>query len=94
MPIRFAILTVSDLGAAGRRPDTSGETVQRWAEERGYLVVDRSVVPDESDVIAGALLRWADGGTTDVIVTTGGTGLAPRDVTHFRVGSPAREAPA
>jgi len=81
MPIRLAILTVSDLGAAGRRPDASGDTVQRWAEERGYLVVDRSVVPDESDVIAGALMRWADGGTTDVIVTTGGTGLTPRDVT-------------
>jgi len=81
MPIRLAVLTVSDLGAAGRRPDTSGDAVLRWAEERGYLVVERSVVPDESDLIAGVLVRWADGGTTDVIVTTGGTGLTPRDVT-------------
>jgi molybdopterin adenylyltransferase len=81
MPIRLAILTVSDLGAAGHRPDASGDAVQRWAETRGYMVVNRAIVPDESDVIAGSLLRWADGDVADVIVTTGGTGLAPRDVT-------------
>ncbi len=78
---RIALLTVSDLGAAGRRPDTSGDAVVRWAEAHDYSVTARDVVPDESDLIAGTLARWADDGTADLIVTTGGTGLSPRDVT-------------
>jgi molybdenum cofactor synthesis domain-containing protein len=48
---------------------------------QGFAVADRAIVPDESDRIVGALVRWADGGAVDVIVTTGGTGLSPRDVT-------------
>jgi molybdenum cofactor synthesis domain-containing protein len=79
--IRFAILTVSDLGAAGRRSDASGDAIERWAAARGFAVVDRAMVPDESDLIAGRLARWADEVAADVIVTTGGTGVAPRDVT-------------
>ncbi len=81
MPIRVAVLTVSDLGAAGKRPDTSGEAIVRWAERRGYGVTARDVVPDESDRIAGTLARWADDGAADLILTTGGTGLGGRDVT-------------
>ena len=81
MRIRVAILTVSDLGAAGRRADESGNAVDRWATARGLAVVERAIVPDESDLIAGALVRWADQAVADVIVTTGGTGVAPRDVT-------------
>ncbi|MGH7568618.1 MAG: MogA/MoaB family molybdenum cofactor biosynthesis protein [Gemmatimonadales bacterium] len=79
--IRIAILTVSDLGAVGQRTDTSGDTILDWAGERGYEVVVRSVVPDETDRIAGKLCRWADSGEVDVILTTGGTGLTGRDVT-------------
>lgn len=81
MPLRVAVLTVSDLGAAGKRADTSGDAIARWAEERGFGVAARDVVPDESDRIAGVLARWADDGAADLIVTTGGTGLGPRDVT-------------
>jgi molybdenum cofactor synthesis domain-containing protein len=52
-----------------------------WASQCGYEISFREVVPDESDRIAGVLLQWADGDLADVIVTTGGTGLSPRDVT-------------
>ncbi len=81
MELRVAVLTVSDLGAAGEREDASGDAIAEWAERRGYEVAARDLVPDESDMIAAALTRWADDGTADLIVTTGGTGLAARDVT-------------
>src|SRR5437762_13987494 len=79
--MRLGILTVSDLGAAGQREDTSGDAILAWAGERGYEVAVRSVVPDEPDRIAAKLARWADSGEVDVILTTGGTGLTERDVT-------------
>src|SRR3989442_9198440 len=79
--MRIGILTVSDLGAIGERADTSGDAIVEWAGEHGYEVVVRSVVPDETDRIAGKLARWADSGEVDVILTTGGTGLTERDVT-------------
>src|SRR2546426_8158207 len=79
--MRIGILTISDLGAVGQRADTSGDAILTWATERGYEVAVRSVVPDESDRIAGKLARWADSGEVDVILTTGGTGLTRRDVT-------------
>jgi len=80
-PVRVAVLTVSDLGAAGEREDTSGDAIVAWAKKRQFTVTAREMVPDESDRIAGILLRWADDGVADLILTTGGTGLAPRDVT-------------
>ena len=79
--MRIAILTISDLGAVGQRADTSGDAILDWASERGYEVVVRSVVSDETDRIAGKLVRWADSGEVDVVLTTGGTGLTERDVT-------------
>ena len=79
--MRIGILTVSDLGAIGQRADTSGDAIIEWAGARGYEVAVRSVVPDETDRIAGKLARWADSGEVDVILTTGGTGLTARDVT-------------
>ena len=79
--MRIGILTVSDLGAVGQRADTSGDAIVEWAGARGYEVAVRSVVPDETDRIAGKLARWADSGEVDVILTTGGTGLTARDVT-------------
>jgi molybdopterin adenylyltransferase len=65
----------------GQRADTSGDAILDWAVARGYQVVVRSVVPDERDRIAGKLVRWADSGEVDAILTTGGTGLTARDVT-------------
>ena len=79
--MRIGILTVSDLGAVGQRADTSGDAILEWAGARGYEVAVRSVVPDETDRIVGKLVRWADSGEVDVILTTGGTGLTERDVT-------------
>src|SRR5256886_13578914 len=79
--MRIGILTISDLGAIGERADTSGDAIVEWAGAHGYEVVVRSVVPDETDRIAGKLARWADSGEVDVVLTTGGTGLTARDVT-------------
>ena len=79
--MRIGILTISDLGAIGQRADTSGDAIIAWAGAHGYEVAVRSVVPDETDRIVGKLVRWADSGEVDVILTTGGTGLTARDVT-------------
>jgi molybdopterin adenylyltransferase len=90
MPIRLAILTISDAGSRGERADagsrgeradTSGDAIAAWAGERGYTVVERTLVPDETGRIASALMGWADGDSIDLILTTGGTGLTARDVT-------------
>ena len=79
--MRIGILTISDLGAVGQRADSSGDAILDWSAERGYEVVVRSIVADETDRIAGKLARWADSGEVDVVLTTGGTGLTARDVT-------------
>ncbi len=79
--IRIAILTVSDGVAAGKREDTSGALLVAWVEQRGWSLVEQRVVADESPQIAAALSQWADRGQVDLILTTGGTGFGPRDVT-------------
>jgi molybdenum cofactor biosynthesis protein B len=81
MNVRVAVLTVSDEGASGKRADTSGDAIVDWIGAQGYLLSGREMVPDETDLVAAVLLWWADGGVADLIVTTGGTGLGPRDVT-------------
>ncbi len=78
---RVAILTVSDRGAAGEREDLGGPLIAELAAAAGHTVTARAVVPDEREGIAERLRAWADAGLADVIVTTGGTGLTPRDVT-------------
>lgn len=79
--MRIGILTISDLGAQGRRADTSGDAIVTWSTANSYEIVVRSTVPDEAGQVAGKLARWADSGQVDVILTTGGTGLSPRDIT-------------
>ena len=79
--MRLAILTVSDAGARGERADASGDLVAGWAAARGDAVVARAIVPDDTVVIAGRLVAWCDADEADLVLTTGGTGLAPRDVT-------------
>ena len=81
MPLRLAILTISDAGSRGERADGSGDLIVSWAKERGYTVTERALVPDETGRIASTLAEWADEGRADVILTTGGTGLTERDVT-------------
>jgi molybdenum cofactor synthesis domain-containing protein len=79
--MRIAVLTVSDAGARGERADTSGDAIVAWAVARGAEVVDRTLVPDESDAIVPVLLSWCDRDAADLVLTTGGTGLSPRDNT-------------
>jgi molybdopterin adenylyltransferase len=79
--MRIAILTISDAGHRGERDDTSGEAIAAWIAEREWTLAARTLVPDETGAIATALIGWADGDQADLILTTGGTGLTPRDVT-------------
>jgi molybdopterin adenylyltransferase len=79
--MRIAVLTISDAGFRGERVDTSGDAVAAWAVARGATVATRAVVPDDSPAIVEQLVRWCDGDVADVVLTTGGTGLSPRDVT-------------
>jgi len=78
--ISVAILTVSDKGSRGEREDKSGEVIREMVASIGGQVVDYAIVPDEREDISQRLVSWADGGI-DLILSTGGTGLAPRDVT-------------
>jgi molybdenum cofactor synthesis domain-containing protein len=79
--IRVAVITVSDSAIAGTREDRSGPIVRERVESLGWTVSAHELVPDESNQIAAALRRLADSGEVSVILTTGGTGVAPRDVT-------------
>jgi len=79
--MRVAILTISDAGAQGERADTSGDAIAQWAAVRGYELAGRELVPDDVVKIVGSLTSLADGGAVDLLLTTGGTGLSPRDVT-------------
>ncbi len=81
MSLRVGILTVSDGCAAGVREDVSGARLKEWAEREEHSVPLSEVVPDEAIEITRRLLEWADGGGVDLILTTGGTGFGPRDVT-------------
>lgn len=81
MPLRIAILTISDAGSRGERADTSGDTLAAWVAERGYTLAARELVPDDVSSIVVQLSTWADADLVDVILTTGGTGLTARDVT-------------
>jgi molybdopterin adenylyltransferase len=81
MTLRIAILTISDAGSRGERADTSGDAIAKWAADKGYAVDERALVPDETGRIAATLAAWADGDKADLVLTTGGTGLTPRDVT-------------
>ncbi|MBN2147621.1 MAG: MogA/MoaB family molybdenum cofactor biosynthesis protein [Anaerolineales bacterium] len=79
--IRIAILTISDRAARGERPDASGPALFHAVTAQGWQVIQSSLVPDDLDAISDTLADWADSGLYDVILTTGGTGFARRDVT-------------
>ncbi len=78
--IRTAILTVSDKGAAGTRPDVSVDEIRKLLGEK-FSETAYEIVPDEPERVQAQLTAWADSGEVDLIITTGGTGLAPRDRT-------------
>lgn len=81
MTLRFAILTISDRSSRGERPDSSGPALVELVQSKGWQVVRQDIVPDEMNAIQDTLRSWADGVGVDVVLTTGGTGFAPRDVT-------------
>ena len=81
MTIRFGILTLSDRSSRGQRVDSSGPALALLIQTHGWSVVKQLILPDEESAIRGILSEWADGGELDVILTTGGTGFAMRDVT-------------
>ncbi|MGH9319581.1 MAG: MogA/MoaB family molybdenum cofactor biosynthesis protein [Vicinamibacteria bacterium] len=78
---RAAVLTVSDGVTAGSRADVSGDVASAELSKLGFEIVRRSAVPDERDVIEEKVRAWLEEGQVDVVLTTGGTGLGPRDVT-------------
>jgi len=79
--MKAAILTLSDKGSRGERADVSGPALASWLTEREVEIARTEVIPDEADLISAKLAEWADGGEFDLILTTGGTGVSPRDVT-------------
>ena len=81
MSYTAAVITVSDQGSKGLRQDTSGPAVSAMLKESGYTVVHTAIVPDEKEQISAALRECADMRHIDLVMTTGGTGLSPRDVT-------------
>jgi molybdopterin adenylyltransferase len=81
MPFSAAVLTVSDKAAAGQREDTSGAAIRELLGSIGIEVSRYEIVADEQDVVSARLREWADQRVAQLIVTTGGTGFGPRDVT-------------
>lgn len=81
MPFRAAVLTVSDMGSRGEREDTSGAAIREMLVNAGIEIDRHEIVPDERQAISAKLTEWADSGVIAAIITTGGTGLGPRDVT-------------
>lgn len=81
MAIRFGILTLSDRSSQGEREDASGPALARLIQAQGWSVTKQQILPDDESAIRELLIEWADSNETDAILTTGGTGFSPRDVT-------------
>ena len=79
--MRAAILTLSDKGSRGERVDESGPALAAWLADRGVETVQSLVIADEFEQIVAVLTKWADADSADLILTTGGTGVSPRDIT-------------
>ncbi len=81
MELRIGVLTVSDRSAQGMRADQSGPALEREVQKRGWRVTRTAIIPDDLVPLRDLLIDWAESGEMDVILTTGGTGFSPRDVT-------------
>lgn len=79
--MKAAVLILSDKGSRGERIDASGPALIEWLTAHGVQVGQTALIPDEETGIVDTLRTWADGGEFDIIVTCGGTGVSPRDVT-------------
>jgi molybdopterin adenylyltransferase len=80
-PIRFGIITASDRSSAGLRPDISGQWLVDEIKRNHWIVSRTTILPDDQTTLQETLALWADSGEIDIILTTGGTGFSPRDVT-------------
>ncbi|WP_300523426.1 MogA/MoaB family molybdenum cofactor biosynthesis protein, partial [Aminiphilus sp.] len=80
-PLSVGVLTISDKGSRGERIDTAGPALEELILDIGGIVRQRGIVPDEQDIIAGTIKQWVDEDDCHLVLTTGGTGLAARDVT-------------
>jgi molybdopterin adenylyltransferase len=80
-PIRIGILTVSDRSSRGERLDESGPALVNVVTQQGWHAIRTEILPDEIEQLIKTLTEWADSGEIDVILTTGGTGFSPRDIT-------------
>ena len=78
---KAGVLTISDKGSRGQRVDTSGDYLVKAFQDADMQVARYEIVADEEDLISRTLAAWADSGEVDLIITTGGTGISPRDVT-------------
>jgi molybdopterin adenylyltransferase len=78
---KVGILTISDKGSRGGRQDKSGEAIREILSSIDTRIVNYDIVPDEKELIVSKLVKWVDEDALDVLLTTGGTGLTPRDVT-------------
>lgn len=87
--MRVSIITISDSVSAGHREDGSGKALAQRCRDLGWELISTSVVPDEEALIRAQLLALADTGKLDLVLTTGGTGLGPRDVTPEATASVA-----
>ncbi|MEN8172799.1 MAG: MogA/MoaB family molybdenum cofactor biosynthesis protein [Chloroflexota bacterium] len=81
MNLRIAVLTISDRSSQGLRPDASGPALVEAVAAQGWDIARVDIVPDDSLIIQKTLIDWADSAQADIILTTGGTGFAPRDIT-------------
>ncbi len=79
--MRFGILTISDRSFRNERPDTSGPALEKAVISHGWQVVKTEIIPDEIEFIKIKLIEWSDSEQLDILLTTGGTGFSPRDVT-------------
>ncbi|MBT3321426.1 MAG: MogA/MoaB family molybdenum cofactor biosynthesis protein [Anaerolineae bacterium] len=79
--MRTAILTLSDRSYRGERDDLSGPVLVEIIESQGWELAESLILPDDLDIIRDTLILWADSDDIDLILTTGGTGFAPRDIT-------------
>ena len=92
--LRFGILTISDRSARGERQDLSGPAIAVEIQKLGWKIILTDIVPDDLKLIQSKLTAWPDQEQVDIILTTGGTGFAPRDITpEATLGIVERQAP-
>ena len=80
-PLRAAVITLSDKGSRGEREDKSGPLIVEMLTAAGYVVEETMILPDEAKALKAQLIRMADGRQVNLVLTTGGTGFSPRDIT-------------